>query len=103
MAVTYNQAAHRLRRAGFGGDLDEVSKLAKQDREKAVDSLLNYNGVDNHEMGDRLQKSFNPKKFTPQDDLQFWWIVRMILIARPFEEKWFAAISLGARHLHFHY
>lgn len=87
MAITYDQAAHLLRRAGFGGDPDEVSKLARRDREKAVDSLLNYESINNQEMEDRLQKSFNPKKFTPQDDLQLWWIVRMILTARPFEEK----------------
>ncbi|MGA9768611.1 MAG: DUF1800 domain-containing protein [Blastocatellia bacterium] len=87
MAITYDEAAHLLRRAGFGGAPDEITKLAKRDREKAVDSLLNYDRIDNQEMEDRLQKSFNPKKFTPQDDLQLWWIVRMIQTARPFEEK----------------
>jgi uncharacterized protein (DUF1800 family) len=87
MAITYDQAAHLLRRAGFGGAPDEITKLARRDREKAVDSLLNYDRIDNQELEDRLQKSFNPKKFTPQDDLQLWWIVRMIQTARPFEEK----------------
>src|SRR5262249_5931940 len=56
-------------------------------RDRAVDSLLNFDSVDNSDLENRLNKSFNPKKFTPNDDLQLWWIIRMVLTARPFEEK----------------
>lgn len=85
--ITTDQAAHLLRRMGFGGTPEQINNLAKRNREKAVDSLLNYDRIDNLEMEDRLNKSLNPKKFTPREDLQLWWIVRMILTRRPFEEK----------------
>jgi len=72
---------------GFGGSPDEISNLTRRSREAAVDRLLNFEQVDNQELEDTLNKSLNPKKFTPRDDLQLWWIVRMILTQRPFEEK----------------
>lgn len=87
MAISYDDAAHLLRRMGFGGTPDEIGDLARKNRERAVDHLLNFEDVDNQALEDRLQKNFNPKKFTPREDLQLWWIIRMILTARPFEEK----------------
>src|SRR5262249_28155860 len=86
-AMTYDDAAHLLRRMGFGGTPDEINSLAKKDRAAAVDKLLNFDQVDNQEFEDRLKKAFNPKKFTPREDLQLWWIIRMIQTKRPFEEK----------------
>ena len=85
--ITYNETAHLLRRMGFGGSADDINALVGRTRERAVDRLLNYESIDNQEMEDRLRKALNPKKFTPHEDLQLWWIVRMILTARPFEEK----------------
>lgn len=86
-AITYDDAAHLLRRMGFGGAPAEIRALPTKSRERAVDALLNYEAVDNSALESRLQKSFNPKRFTPNDDLQLWWIIRMVLTARPFEEK----------------
>jgi uncharacterized protein (DUF1800 family) len=86
-AMTYDDAAHLLRRMAFGGSPDEIKALPLKSRERAVDALLNYETIDNSAMESRLQKSFNPKRFTPNDDLQLWWIIRMVLTARPFEEK----------------
>ena len=85
--ITYDETSHLLRRMGFGGSVDDINALAGRTRERAVDRLLNYEATDNQEMEDRLRKGLNPKKFTPHEDLQLWWIVRMILTARPFEEK----------------
>ncbi len=85
--ITYDEASHLLRRMGFAGSIEDINALAGRSRERAVDRLLNYESIDNQEMEDRLRKSFNPKRFTPHEDLQLWWIVRMILTARPFEEK----------------
>jgi uncharacterized protein (DUF1800 family) len=85
--INRDEAAHLLRRMSFGGSPREIDELATRRREGAVDSLLNYEAADNQVLDDLLQKRFNPKKFTPRDDLQLWWIIRMILSARPFEEK----------------
>ena len=85
--ITYDESSHLLRRMGFGGSIDDISALAGRTRERAVDRLLDYESTDNQEMENRLRKGFNPKKFTPHEDLQLWWIVRMVLTARPFEEK----------------
>jgi uncharacterized protein (DUF1800 family) len=86
-ALTYDDAAHLLRRMAFGGSPDDIKALPFKSRERAVDALLNYEASDNSALESRLQKSFNPKRFTPNDDLQLWWIIRMVLTARPFEEK----------------
>ena len=86
-AITYNDGAHLLRRMGFGGTPDQINGLPLKNRDRAVDSLLNFDTIDNSDLENRLNKGFNPKKFTPNDDLQLWWIIRMVLTARPFEEK----------------
>lgn len=85
--MTYDEAAHLLRRMGFGGTPAEIDSLATRSRDEAVDYLLNYEAVNNDEMDNYLSRNFNPKRFTPTDDLQLWWIVRMLKTARPFEEK----------------
>jgi uncharacterized protein (DUF1800 family) len=85
--LTYDDAAHLLRRMAFGGSPDEIRALPLKSRERAVDALLSYDAADNSALESRLQKGFNPKRFTPNDDLQLWWVIRMVLTARPFEEK----------------
>ncbi|HKV40231.1 MAG TPA: DUF1800 domain-containing protein, partial [Blastocatellia bacterium] len=86
-AMTVDDAAHLLRRMGLGSSPIEINKLPRKTRALAVDSLLNFGVIDNSALENRLAKNFNPKRFTPNDDLQMWWIVRMVLTARPFEEK----------------
>jgi uncharacterized protein (DUF1800 family) len=86
-AMSFQDGAHLLRRMGFGGTPDEINQLPLKSRDRAVDTLLSFDQVDNSAIESRLAKSFNPKNFTPQDDLQLWWILRMVLTARPFEEK----------------
>jgi uncharacterized protein (DUF1800 family) len=85
--MTFEDGAHLMRRMGFGATPDEINQLPLKSRDKAVDSLLSFDQIDNSAMESRLAKGFNPKNFTPQDDLQLWWILRMVLTARPFEEK----------------
>jgi uncharacterized protein (DUF1800 family) len=85
--ITYDEAAHLLRRMGFGGSPSEINTLATRNRDEAVDTLLDYEAINNDEMDNYLSRNFNPKRFTPTDDLQLWWIVRMIKTQRPFEEK----------------
>lgn len=85
--IGYDAAAHLLRRMGFGGTPEEINNLAKRERANAVDRLLKFDRVDNQALEDKLARDFKPKKFTPTDDLQLWWIIRMVLTARSFEEK----------------
>lgn len=85
--IGFDAAAHLLRRMGFGGPPEEINKLAKRERAGAVDRLLSYDRVDNQALEDKLAKDFKPKKFTPTDELQLWWIIRMVLTQRSFEEK----------------
>ncbi len=87
MALTLQQAAHLSRRMAFGSPPEELDKLTRKTRSDAVDYFLSYESVNNDEMENYLRKNFNPKKFTPMDDIQLWWIMRMGLTARPFEEK----------------
>jgi uncharacterized protein (DUF1800 family) len=85
--ITYDEAAHLLRRMGFAGSVAEINELTSRNRDEAVEYLLNYEAINNDEMENYLARNFNPKRFTPTDDLQLWWIVRMIKTRRPFEEK----------------
>lgn len=91
-ALTYDEAAHLLRRMGFGGSPDEIADLVSRGREGAVDSLLNYSQSDNNALVDLLQRSFDfsdPNDNTKFNgaELQRWWFTRMVYTRRPFEEK----------------
>jgi uncharacterized protein (DUF1800 family) len=91
-ALAYDEAAHLLRRMGFGGSPDEIDDLASRGREGAVDFLINYNQTDNRALDDLLQASFDfsdPNDTTKFNgaELQRWWFTRMVYTRRPFEEK----------------
>ncbi len=89
--LTYEEAAHLLRRMGFAGSPSQIEELSKE-RGSAVDSLLNYNQIDNSAMQSLLDRSFdfsNPDEFPKfnRAELQRWWFTRMVYTSRPFEEK----------------
>ena len=90
--ITYDEAAHLIRRMGFGGSPQEIDGLVARGREGAVDFLINYAQVDNHAMDDLIARSFdfsNPIDFTKlnRSELERWWFTRMVHTRRPFEEK----------------
>ncbi|MBI3651855.1 MAG: DUF1800 domain-containing protein [Acidobacteria bacterium] len=93
-SIDYAEAAHLLRRMGFGGSEDERNTLvAKGSREAAVDYLLNYSSIDNTEMETLLSQSFDFSA-GPSDNQRFnqaeirrWWTTRMVVSKRQFEEK----------------
>lgn len=90
--ITYDEAAHLLRRMGFGGSPDEIDDLAAKGREGAVDFLLNYEQIDNRFLDDIIRSSFNfsnPFDFPRfnRGELQRWWFTRMTFTRRQFEEK----------------
>ncbi len=92
IGLEYNDAAHLLRRMGFGGSPDEINSLASKGRDGAVDYLLNYQSIDNSEMERILAESFefptsDDQKLLNQREISTWWITRMVYTKRPFEEK----------------
>jgi len=89
---SFDDAAHLLRRMGFGGSSDDIDNLAARGREGAVDYLLSPGQVDNSAMDALLGRSFdfsNPFDFPTFNrwEIQRWWFTRMVYTARPFEEK----------------
>lgn len=90
--LIYDDAAHLLRRMGFGGNPTEIGDLVSRGREGAVDYLLNYGSINNQQMNDLLNTSFdfsNPQdnqKFN-RGEIQRWWLTRMAHTRRQFEEK----------------
>src|SRR3977135_160569 len=90
--LTFDEAAHLLRRAGFGGNADEIDDLATRGREGAVDTLINHQQIDNRQMDDLLKASFNfsnPADFAPfnRSAMLRLWCTRMVCTRRPVEEK----------------
>ena len=90
--ISYDEAAHLLRRMGFGGSPQEIEALVARGREGAVDFLINYAQVDNRAMDDLVARSFDfsdPLDFTKlnRSELERWWFTRMVHTRRPFEEK----------------
>jgi uncharacterized protein (DUF1800 family) len=91
-SLNYDEAAHLLRRAGFGGTPDEIDNLTTKGREGAVDYLLNYSQINNQAMEDLLRASFDfsdptdNKKFS-NTEIRRWWTTRMVATQRQFEEK----------------
>ncbi|HSE98201.1 MAG TPA: DUF1800 domain-containing protein [Blastocatellia bacterium] len=91
-ALTFDEAAHLLRRMGFGGTPGEINDLIARGREGAVDYLINYGQINNSAMEDVLERSFDfsdptiNQNFNPRE-IRRWWFTRMILTRRQFEEK----------------
>lgn len=91
-SLNFDEAAHLLRRAGFGGTPEEIDNLTTKGREGAVDYLLNYTQINNQAMDTLLAASFDFSD--PQDNQKFnngeirrWWTTRMVATQRQFEEK----------------
>ncbi|MCZ7649019.1 MAG: DUF1800 domain-containing protein [Planctomycetota bacterium] len=106
---TRDQAAHLLRRAGFGGCYKDIGSLHAMGRDKAVDYLVDFEKIP-QTVPDYPGRRLNPKlqgigrKLSPEDRrslgdilrrienghmqaLREWWVRKMILTPRPFEEK----------------
>lgn len=92
------EAAHLLRRAGFGGTPQEIQDLVVRGRQGAVDYLVDFEKVPNNAMegalGALVQDVPRDQRAEPgRIDLntlrgiQTWWMYRMAHTARPLEEK----------------
>jgi uncharacterized protein (DUF1800 family) len=90
--ITYDEAAHLLRRMGFGGSPAQIDSLSTRGREGAVDFLLEYDQVDDSAAEALLAASFDfsdPIDFPKfnRSEIQRWWFTRMVYTNRPFKEK----------------
>jgi uncharacterized protein (DUF1800 family) len=95
--LSYADALHLLSRVGFSGSPQEIDALTLKSREDAVDALVDYTQVNNGEVEAALAKGFGFLRATSTDELTSdnfndveigsWWIDRMWLTRRPFEEK----------------
>jgi uncharacterized protein (DUF1800 family) len=88
-SLSYDEAAHLIRRAGFGGTPSEIDDLSSRGREGAVDFLINFNQIDNSALESLLTASFD---FSTQDninngEIRRWWFTRLANTNRQFEEK----------------
>lgn len=89
---TTDDAAHLMRRMGFGGNAQEISDLVSRGMDGAVDYLISYNQIDNSDLERRLDASFDfsePDDFPKfnRNELQRMWFTRMTFSRRQFEEK----------------
>ncbi|MBX6752696.1 MAG: DUF1800 domain-containing protein [Thermorudis peleae] len=76
---------HLLRRAGFGLAPNEVTTWQSLGWDNAVDRLVNYEQVANHDL-EALLAQYHFDLTTP-NGIRLWWLVRMAYTARPLEEK----------------
>jgi uncharacterized protein (DUF1800 family) len=88
-SLSYDEGAHLIRRAGFGGNPQDIDELSARGREGAVDYLINFNQIDNSAMESLLAANFD---FSTQDainnsEIRRWWFTRMVNTRRQFEEK----------------
>ncbi|HKA17107.1 MAG TPA: DUF1800 domain-containing protein [Blastocatellia bacterium] len=87
-SLSFDEGAHLLRRAGFGGTPQEIDELSALGREGAVDSLINYNQIDNSALESLISANFNlTGDGINNGEIRRWWFTRMVFTKRQFEEK----------------
>lgn len=80
------QAAHLLRRAGFGGTSQDIEQYAAMSHSDAVNKLLNF--VPNPQSTFNLQRRMQEVDYIPHlDDIQTWWVDTMLNTPNPLQEK----------------
>ncbi|HEX6511145.1 MAG TPA: DUF1800 domain-containing protein [Chloroflexota bacterium] len=84
---TLRNVGHLLRRAGFGGTPDEVQAYAAKGVAATVDELVNF-----EQKPDDLDATLSKVQGDLVDlhnleDIQTWWLYRMLHTARPLQEK----------------
>jgi uncharacterized protein (DUF1800 family) len=121
------EAAHLLRRAGFGGTPQEVDQFAALGLSQAVDLLVDYEripqtdaeyepvrGVDRQAMRRRLRERGDDERREIRqrldrlnraqiEEMRAWWLRRMIVTPRPLEERmtlfWHGLFTSGQREV----
>ncbi len=81
------QIAHLLRRSGFGGSASEISAYLRLGFEASVDRLVDYDQVPNDDLLAQVAALEATLDLTKMPSIQQIWFHRMLLTARPLEEK----------------
>lgn len=83
-----SDAAHLLRRAGFGGSLDQVRSLHALGQEGAISSLLDYENIPDPAESQSYQFGLD---LTRASHVMLWVLYRMYATTRPLQERltWF--------------
>src|SRR5690349_2660614 len=94
------RAAHLLRRAGFGGSVQEIDRLAAMSTQDMAQSLLDYQQTSNATLDGQLPTlDLTSVKGPNAGAVQAWWLQRMVQTARPLEEKmtlfWHGLLTSG--------
>ncbi|GER89257.1 hypothetical protein KDW_34190 [Dictyobacter vulcani] len=84
-SVANAQIGHLLRRAGFGGRIEDLAFYNSLGYEGAVDHLLNYQRISDQTLEQRLSAAKLDLNKAPNQ--QRWWLLRMIDSQRPLQEK----------------
>jgi uncharacterized protein (DUF1800 family) len=81
-----NQAAHLLRRAGFGGSPAEIEELASLSHPDAVEKLLNF-PLDGN-LAFNLERKLQENSYeVGLPDIAYWWLLLMARTKQPLQEK----------------
>jgi hypothetical protein len=116
VAWSRDDAAHLLRRAGFGGTPAQIDRLHAMGQEAAVDYLITgklpegatapFEHADLPELADDLHIDYRlqgPLLFYKLSELRAWWLDRMARSDRPLEEKmslfWHGLFCSGVREV----
>ena len=85
---TERQAAHLLRRAGFGGSRDDVARLAALGMDRAVDSLLDLSAAAELPAQPDGALGWEPhERRASYLAMAGWWLGRMLTSPAPLQEK----------------
>lgn len=81
-----NQAAHLLRRAGFGGSPAEIEELASLSHPDAVEKLFNFQFDGN--LAFNLERKLQENSYeVGLNDIAYWWLLLMARSKQPLQEK----------------
>ncbi len=78
-------AAHLLRRAGFGGTALEIADAVRDGLDATVDRLVNYESISTAELDMRLARQ--ELDLTTFSGIGRWWMTRLLYSPRPLEER----------------
>jgi len=86
-ADTLRKVGHLLRRAGFGGTPDDIQAYAQKGLEATVDELVNFDSQPDNLDQTLQQVQGDLVDLHNLEDIQAWWLYRMLHTKRPLQEK----------------